>query len=100
MSLHCTANTKSLVLPLALAAFGAVAQTSDAVAAPAKREKQRLLDTLKVLVEIESGTADVEGVTRISAIITEQLRALGGRVDLVPPAVDSTAHRESSARVC
>jgi glutamate carboxypeptidase len=77
-----------LILLLALAPFGAGAQTNDAVRALAQREKQPLLDTLKALVEIESGSADVEGVTRIGALIAERLRGLGGRVDLVPPAID------------
>ncbi len=45
-----------LILLLALAPFGAGAQTNDAVRALAQREKQPLLDTLKALVEIESGT--------------------------------------------
>jgi hypothetical protein len=52
-------------LLLALAPISAPAQSNDAVWAVAQREKQPLLDTLKALVEIESGTADVEGVTRI-----------------------------------
>jgi glutamate carboxypeptidase len=77
-----------LVVVLALVHFGAAAQTNDEVMALAKREKQPLLDTLKALVEIESGSADVEGVTRIATLIAERLRGLGGRVELVPPAVD------------
>jgi hypothetical protein len=35
-----------------------------------------LLDTLKALFEIESGTFDIEGVTRTGAVIAERLRAL------------------------
>ena len=65
-----------------------MAQPNEAVRALAQREKQPLLDTLKALVEIESGTADVEGVTRVGAVIAERLRALGGNVELVPPAAD------------
>ena len=75
-------------LLLALVPDFAAAQSSDAVRALAQREKPPRLDTLKALVEIESGTADVEGVTRIGALIAERLRGLGGRVDLVPPAAD------------
>ena len=47
---------------LALAPIGTAAQSNDAVTALAQREKQPLLDTLKALVEIESGSADIEGV--------------------------------------
>jgi len=41
-----------------------------------------------VLVEIESGSTNIEGVTRIGTLIAERLRGLGGSVDLVPPAAD------------
>jgi glutamate carboxypeptidase len=75
-------------LLLTLAPVAAAAQSNAVIRALAQREKQPLLDTLKALVEIESGTADVEGVTRIGAVIAERLRALGGNVELVPPAAD------------
>ena len=45
-------------LLVALAPLRAMAQPNEAVLALAQREKQPLLDTLKALVEIESGTAD------------------------------------------
>jgi glutamate carboxypeptidase len=77
-----------LSLLLALAPVGAAAQSNDAVRALAEREKQPLLDTLKALVDIESGSADIEGVTRIGTLIAERLRGLGGSVELVPPAAD------------
>ena len=77
-----------LGLLLGLAPAGAAAQSNDAVRALAQREKQPLLDTLKALVEIESGTADIEGVTRIGALVAERLRGLGGNVELVPAAAD------------
>ncbi len=37
---------------------------------------------------IESGTTDIEGVTRIGLAVAERLRALGGSVELVKPAAD------------
>jgi glutamate carboxypeptidase len=72
---------------LALAQVAA-AQSNDAVRELAQQETQPLLNTLQALVEIESGTADVEGVTRIGALIAERLRTFGGSVELVPPAAD------------
>jgi glutamate carboxypeptidase len=51
-----------------------------------QREKQPLLDTLRELVSIESGSSDFDGVTRIDNRIAERLRALGGEVEKVPPA--------------
>ena len=63
-------------------------QTPDAVRAQAQREKQPLLDTLRDLVAIESGSGDLEGIRRIGALIADRLRALGGEVDMVPPAAN------------
>jgi acetylornithine deacetylase/succinyl-diaminopimelate desuccinylase-like protein len=79
---------RSLILVLLVAPLGATAQSIDAVRTLAQREKQPLLDTLKALVEIESGSSDIEGVTRIGTLIAERLRRLGGSVDLVAPAPD------------
>jgi glutamate carboxypeptidase len=70
----------SLLLPLAWAQDAATVRTL------VQREKQPLLDTLKELVSIESGSSDFEGVTRIGNLIAERLRALGGEIEKVPPA--------------
>ena len=69
-----------LVLPLASA------QDAASVRAVVQKEKQPLLDTLKELVSIESGSYDFEGVTRIGNLIAERLRGLGAEVEKVPPA--------------
>ena len=68
------------------------ALASSALAAPlepvrslAGKEKASLLTTLKDLVSIESGSGDREGLDKISALIAERLRALGGQVELVEP---------------
>ena len=81
---------RSLILPLVFVLLPALAsaQSDEAVRAQAQREKQPLLDTLQHLVSIESGSGDVEGVTRIGLGIAERLRALGGSVELVKPAAD------------
>jgi glutamate carboxypeptidase len=62
------------------------AQDAAAVRATVQKEKQPLLDTLKSLVSIESGSSDYEGVTQIGNLIADRLRALGGDVEKVPPA--------------
>jgi glutamate carboxypeptidase len=83
-------RSSSIIRSLLLAALPSLAsgQTNEAVLAEAQREKQPLLATLEQLVSIESGSADFEGVTRIGTVIAERLRALGGAVELVPPASD------------
>lgn len=61
------------------------AQDSASVRAVVQREKQPLLDTLKELVSIESGSSDFDGVTRIGNLIAERLRGLGGEAEKVSP---------------
>src|SRR4051812_38433661 len=51
----------------------------------ARQEQQPLLDTLRELVSIESGSKDVEGLQKIAAVIAERLRRLGGKVTVLPP---------------
>ena len=54
-----------LTVLLVSVACAAQAQTPDAVRAQAQREKQPLLDTLRDLVGIESGSGDIDGIRRI-----------------------------------
>ncbi len=61
----------------------AAAQPVQPVLALAKKERQPLLDTLKELVSIETGSRDLEGLDRAANLIAERLRALGGKVELV-----------------
>ena len=73
-----------LVLHLLLAA-SATAAPAETVSSLATKEKAPLLDTLKDLVSIESGSGDREGLDRIAALIAERLKALGGQVELIEP---------------
>jgi glutamate carboxypeptidase len=50
-----------------------------------QKEKPRLLDTLKDLVAIESGSSDIEGLDRIAALVAGRLKALGGKVEMIEP---------------
>jgi len=51
----------------------------------ARQEQQPLLDTLRDLVAIESGSKDVEGLEKIAGLIADRLRQLGGKVAVLPP---------------
>ena len=72
-----------LAFVLLLAAGAAGAQTVEPVMALARKEKPLLLDTLKDLVSIESGSRDIEGLDKLSELIAKRLRALGGEVQFV-----------------
>lgn len=75
---------------LAFAALAAVASAvpAAAFAAPdaklldaAKAAQPAVVDTLKTLVAIESGSGDVEGLAKIAGVIDERLKALGFKTE-------------------
>ena len=96
-------SSRPLVLRtlLALACLGGPAAVLAAPVAAvhdaAKGQQQAMLDTMRDLVNIESGSKDVEGVERIAALIGERLKALGGKVEILQPAdifrLDDTPER-------
>jgi glutamate carboxypeptidase len=55
------------------------------VFALASKEKAPLLDTLKDLVSIESGSGDREGLDKMANLISGRLQALGGKVEMIEP---------------
>lgn len=71
-------------------AFAQAPAPDAAVQRAAAAQKQPLLDTLKELVAIETGSRDIEGLTRATELVADRLRALGAQVDLIEPAADST----------
>src|SRR3712207_38651 len=84
------ARKRSLALAAASAVFAAALGSparalaqAEAVLAAAKRETAPLLDTLKGLVAVESGSRDLEGLARLADLVAGRLRALGGEVELL-----------------
>ena len=82
----------SLRQALALALFAclctAQAAPRAAIQQAAQAEQAPLLDTLRDLVNIESGSKDTEGLAKIAELIAGRLRALGGTVELLKPTDD------------
>jgi glutamate carboxypeptidase len=91
-----------LRLPLAAAALAATlacipaaAQLDGpepAVLRAATAQKQPLLDTLKELVSIETGSRDIEGITRATELVAGKFRSLGAQVEFVEP-TEATTYR-------
>ena len=50
-----------------------------------EKEQTPYLGTLKELVSIESGSRDREGLDKISLLISNRLKALGGKVEFIEP---------------
>jgi len=89
---------------LATALFGiaaeqAAAQPVEPVLALAKKERQPLLDTLKELVSIETGSRDLEGLDRAAELIAGRMRALGGKVELVDPSEGAYRMEDTPLRI-
>jgi glutamate carboxypeptidase len=77
----------SLVLAAAavLAGSASAAPKSDAkLWAAAQAAKPDALDLLKSIVNIDSGTGDVEGATKVQAILGARLKSLGAELRIVP----------------
>jgi glutamate carboxypeptidase len=72
----------------------ALAQPVQPVLALAQKEKPALLETLKELTAIESGSREPEELEKIANLIAAKLRALGGKVEFVVPTAAET-HRLS-----
>jgi glutamate carboxypeptidase len=72
---------------LALAGFAHLAHAAPvkAVEEAAQAQRQPMLDTMRDLVSIESGSKDVEGLAKIAALIADRFKALGGQVEVIAP---------------
>jgi glutamate carboxypeptidase len=49
----------------------------------AQKEKPAMMDTMRDLVNIESGSGDLEGLAKIAALIRDRLTQLGGKAELL-----------------
>ena len=78
----CLAPVLILYLAGALEVYAAPVEPIPSLAA---QEKAPLLDTLKELVSIESGSGDREGLDKLAAFIAQRLSGVGGQVELIEP---------------
>jgi glutamate carboxypeptidase len=72
-------------LVLAVMPAQVLSQPVEHVLSLAKKEKPVLLETLKDLVSIESGSRDNEGLDKLANLIAGRLKSLDGQVELVEP---------------
>src|SRR5437762_6408230 len=71
-----------LLAGMATQSFG---QGGEPVLSLVKKEKPALLETLKGLVSIETGSRDREGLDKLADLIGGRLKELGGKVGLIEP---------------
>jgi glutamate carboxypeptidase len=77
----------------------AAAQPVEPVLSLAKKEKPALLDTLKELVSIETGSRDLEGLDRAAELIAGRLSALGGKVELLDATAGAYRMEDTPAKI-
>ena len=84
-----------------MAAFAAVAAAApvEPVMQQARANREPLLGTLQQLVEIESGSGDREGLDRISQLVSDKLKALGGAVEFIEPGPDAYRMEDSPEKI-
>lgn len=99
MSLRFVHYIAVVAILFAVGSGGTSAQPVEPVLSLAKREKQPLLDTLKDLVSIETGSRDLEGLDRAADLIASRLKALGGKVDLIDPGADAYRMEDTPAKI-
>lgn len=73
----------ALALSLASWLDGALAAGVEPVWSLAQKEKAPLVETLRTLTAIESGSSDRAGLDRISEVIAKRLADVGGKVELI-----------------
>jgi glutamate carboxypeptidase len=62
-----------------------IAAPQEPIYSVVEKEQQPFLGTLKELVSIESGSRDRDGLDKISQLIFNRLKALGGQVEFIEP---------------
>ena len=74
-----------LALLISITVTTALAAPDAAVEALVKKEKPAVIETLRQLVNIESGSRDKEGLDRLATLLGERLASLGGKVAFYTP---------------
>jgi glutamate carboxypeptidase len=82
-----------------LAATSVFAASVEPVLKLAGQEKDKVVPTLKELVNIESGSRDTEGLGRLAEIIRGKLADLGGKTELVDVNTDIVKMHDAPAAV-
>lgn len=84
-SRNAAATHWALGCALALSASASWAASPQEIKQAAESQKQAYLTTLKTLVNIESGSKDINGLNQISKAVAEQLKSAGAEVSVIQP---------------
>jgi glutamate carboxypeptidase len=78
-------------------ASAATAAPVEPVYSLVQQEKPAVIDTLRQLVTIESGSRDKEGLDKLADMLHDRLAALGGQVEMVEPGPDRVQLHDTPA---
>ena len=67
---------------------GGAAAPSEVLRARVAKERPAVVETLRQLVNVESGSRDKTGLDTLSTLLADRLRALGARVEFYQPRPD------------
>jgi glutamate carboxypeptidase len=87
-----------VLLVLVLTSPATFGQATSPVLSRVRQERTPLIETMRELVGIESGSGDVDGLDRLSALIATRLRALGSEVEFVAPPSDMVRFQNTPPR--
>ncbi len=96
LSVCCTVACVAVAL---LAAGTAYAQPVEPLWSLVRAQEQPVLDSLRELTAIESGSGDREGLDRISQVIFDRLKALGAEVQFIEPDANIYRMQDTPAKV-
>src|SRR5688572_16243193 len=82
--------TAAFALAFAASLTCVAAQPVEPVLGRAQKERPALLETLKELVAIESGSREPEELDRIANLLAAKFKALGAKVELIEPTESDT----------
>jgi glutamate carboxypeptidase len=88
-----------LAASLLLACNCACGAALEPLLALARKEQPAVLQTLKELVEIESGSRDIEGLDKIAEVIAHRFKLLGAKVEMIEPGPDTAKLHDMPARI-
>ena len=80
-----TSTTLKYSILLSSLSFSAIlySATPEQIKTAVQAEETAYLDTLKTLVNIESGSKDIEGLNQIAKVVADQLKAVGAEVNII-----------------
>jgi len=88
------------MLLLGAASMAPAAEANKPLLDSAARQQPGAIKLWERLVNIDSGTGDMEGVNAVGAVAVEELKKLGAAIEMVPalPALATTSSRACPAR--